>query len=209
MTKKPPNPIFDLPEAERHKLGYARVSTADQDPQLQIDALLAVGVDERDIFQDKISGAAAKRPGFDAMLKEATEGDVIYVWKLDRLGRSVRQVLDTFHEMTRRRVAIRCITQPQLDTTTTMGRLIITIMAAVAEMERDLIRERTVAGLAAGRAAGRVGGRRFRVPDEAIIAARHLGTKAGAEKVGLKPVQFARRVDRLRLKEKKEQKNDE
>ena len=180
MKKRATLPKPEIPEAERHKIGYARVSTTDQDPQLQIDALLAVGVDRRDIFQDTISGAADKRPGFEAMLRDATANDVIYVWKLDRLGRSVRQVLDTFHAMTQRGVSIRCITQPQLDTTTTMGRLIITIMAAVAEMERDLIRERTIAGLAAGRAVGRMGGRKFRVPDEAIAAARHLGTKAGA-----------------------------
>ena len=209
MTKKPAPIKIDIPEAERHKLGYARVSTTDQDPQLQIDALLAVGVDRRDIFQDTISGAADKRPGFAALLRAAHAGDVIYVWKLDRLGRSVRQVLDTFHEMTQRGVSIRCITQPQLDTTTTMGRLIITIMAAVAEMERDLIIERTQAGLAAGRARGRVGGRRFRVPDEAIAAARHLGTKAGAAQVGLKTVQFSRRVDRLRIKEKQDQQANE
>lgn len=211
MRKKPSlpkTPIPEIPEAERHKLGYARVSTNDQDPQLQIDALLAVGVARSDIYQDKISGAADKRVGFDTMLKETAAGDVIYVWKLDRLGRSARQVLDTFHLMTERGVAIRCITQPQLDTSTTMGRLVVTIMAAVAEMERDLIRERTKAGLEASRAAGRIGGRRLRVSDEAIKAARHLGTKAGSEKVGLKTVQFARRVDRLRLKEKKEQAND-
>lgn len=197
----PSSPADELP-AEPHKIGYARVSTADQDPQYQIDALLAAGVARGDIYAENASGAAgADRPAFKVMMKELVRGDILIVWKLDRLGRSVREVLGTFHDLEQKGVAIRVLTQRDLDTTTVMGRLLITIMAAVAEMERDLSRERSMAGLAAAKARGRLGGRRFRVSDEQINKVRHLGTKAGAEQVGLTPTQFAKRVDRMRQKE--------
>lgn len=202
LSVETPDP--PAPAREPHKVGYARVSTIDQDPRLQIDALLAAGVDRRDIFEDTLSGVAARRPGFEAMLQDAGPGDIIYVWKLDRLGRSVRQVLDTFHDLSQRGIRIVVLTQPGMDTTTVMGRLIITIMAAVAEMERDLILERTKAGLAASRARGRIGGRRETATDAQIEAVRHLGAVAGAEAVGLGVKQFKRRLDRIRIKEAKE-----
>ncbi len=210
--KQEANPLSpaDAPPAEPHKIGYARVSTADQDPQYQIDALLAAGVARDDIYYENASGAAgADRPRFKAMMKELQKGDILIVWKLDRLGRSVREVLGTFHDLEQRGVQIKVLTQRDLDTTTTMGRLLITIMAAVAEMERDLSRERSMAGLAAAKAQGRLGGRRFKVSDAEINKVRHLGTKAGAEKVGLTPTQFAKRVDRMRQKEALEARENE
>lgn len=206
MTKRTPK-VETLPQpspASSHLVGYTRVSTLDQDPQLQIDALLKAGVDRRDIFEDTMGGSTMDRPGFEAMMKDVQRGDIIYVWKLDRLGRSVRQVLNTFHDLAQRGVSIKVLTQPGMDTSTPMGRLIITIMAAVAEMERDLILERTLAGLAASRAMGRVGGRRQIASDAQIEAVRHLGAEAGAAAVGLRPKQFKRRLDKIRITEMKE-----
>lgn len=169
--KKLQPPATPPAPAEPHLIGYARVSMADQDPRLQIDALLRAGVDERDIYVEKAS-STAKRRQFEAALKDCREGDILVVWKLDRLGRTARQVLETFHDLTARGVAVRVLTQPGMDTSTSMGRLIITVMAAVAEMERDLIRERTMAGLAAARDRGIKGGARPKVPDDKIRTAR-------------------------------------
>jgi DNA invertase Pin-like site-specific DNA recombinase len=185
-----------------HMIGYARVSMSDQSPQLQIDALLAAGVDRRDIYEEQASGSGVKRPEFDAMLKDARAGDIVVIWKLDRLGRSVRQVLSTFDYLARKGVAVRVITQPGMDTSTAMGRLIVTIMAAVAEMEKDLINERTAAGLKAARAVGRIGGRKEQYTDAQISEVMHLGSAKGAAALGMSKTQFIRRVDKLRKKEK-------
>lgn len=164
----------EAPEAagNPHLLGYARVSMADQDPRLQIDALLRAGVDEAEIWVEQASGASTRRPQFQRVLKAAQPGDVLVVWKLDRLGRNAREVLNTFHTLSERGVAIRVITQPGMDTSTAMGRLIITVMAAVAEMERDLIRERTLAGLKAARDRGVTGGRQPIANKEQLEVAR-------------------------------------
>ncbi len=188
MADKPKQP---------HLIGYARVSMADQNPRLQIDALVAAGVNEADIYNEQASGSGAHRPEFEAMLKAAEPGDIIVIWKLDRLGRSVRQVLATFDFLTRRDVAVRVITQPGMDTSTPMGRMIITIMAAVAELEKDLIRERTAAGLAAARAVGRVGGRQETYPDELIKSVMHLTNTAAAKSLGMSKTQYIRRVQRI------------
>jgi DNA invertase Pin-like site-specific DNA recombinase len=211
MTKRntPVETLDPTTPRSRHLIGYARVSTLDQDPQLQIDALVKAGVDLRDIFEDTMTGSTMKRPGFEAMMKDLEDGDVIYVWKLDRLGRSVREVLNTFHDLAQRNITIVVLTQPGMDTSTATGRLLVTIMAAVAEMERDLIKERTKAGLAASRAIGRTGGRRHIATDDQIKAVRHLGAEAGAAKVGLKPRYFRRRLDQIRLKEMKEARANE
>lgn len=203
VTPETPNPKVPI------TVGYARVSTLDQDPQLQIDALMKAGVARCDIFEDTISGATQDRPGFVAMMKDLDDGDTIKVWKLDRLGRSVRQVLNTFHDLAQRNISIVVLTQPGMDTSTPMGRLIITIMAAVAEMERDLILERTQAGLAASRARGRIGGRRLLATDDQIKAVRHLGAEAGAAAVGLKPRYFRQRLDKIRNKEMQEARANE
>ena len=137
-------------------LGYARVSTHDQDPQLQLDALEKAGCQRTWI--DRASGAKAARPELEALLSYAREGDVITVWKLDRLGRSLAHLLATAERLEKEGVQLRSITEA-IDTTTPSGRLVFHTLGAVAAFERDLIRERTRAGLAAARAAGRIGGR--------------------------------------------------
>lgn len=186
-TKKRQSPVKPLsepiPEAP-HLIGYARVSMVDQSPQLQLDALLKAGVDEANIYQEKVSAAAKRRPQFEAMMKDAREGDIIVIWKLDRLGRSTRQVLDTIAKLDAKGARIRCLTQP-IDTSTPWGRMIITVLAAVAEVERDLIRERTIAGLRAARERGRVGGATAKHAHTEILAFAKLGTKPGARKAGM------------------------
>ncbi len=139
-------------------VGYARVSTLDQDPQLQIDALLAAGVDERHIFQDKASGSTKERIALQEVLRFLKEGDVLVVWKLDRLGRSLLDLIGIVTELAKRGVGFMSITE-NIDTTTPGGKLVFHIFGALAEFEREMIRERTVAGLNAARKQGRMGGR--------------------------------------------------
>ena len=138
-------------------VGYARVSTVEQSMSLQHDALAAAGCER--VFADHgVSGSIASRPGLDAALEWLRAGDTLVVYRLDRLGRSTRHVLALLHELDERGVAFRSVTEA-LDTSGPMGRAMVTILAAFAELERDTIRERTTAGLAAARARGRVGGR--------------------------------------------------
>lgn len=189
VVKKPPDP-----NRKPYLIGYARVSMADQNPQLQIDALLAAGVPQDRIYFDRASGSHTNRPQFTRMMKDARDGDIIIIWKLDRLGRDVQQVLATFQELDDKGAGIRVITQPGMDTTTVMGRLIVTIMAAVAEMERDLIRERTRAGLAVARAAGRVGGRKSKLTDEQVLAWAHLSPSSAMKRANLTRTGWFRRL---------------
>jgi len=137
-------------------IGYARVSTADQDPQLQIDALETAGIDR--LFIDHASGAASSRPAFDEMLQTLRPGDTVMVWRLDRLGRSMKHLLELVADFETREVGLRSLNE-QLDTTTANGRLIFHVMAALAEFERGLLAERTKAGLEVARKRGRLGGR--------------------------------------------------
>ena len=137
-------------------LGYARVSTLDQNLDLQQDALQSTGCAQ--VFNDTASGAATDRPGLTAALATCRPGDVLVVWKLDRLGRSLPHLVETVRELATRGIGFRSL-QEQIDTTTSGGKLIFHIFASLAEFERDLIRERTTAGLAAARARGRQGGR--------------------------------------------------
>jgi DNA invertase Pin-like site-specific DNA recombinase len=185
-------------DSQPYMIGYARVSMADQNPQLQIDALMEHGVHR--IYQEAASGAIGiNRPALDAALMDLRQGDMLVVWKLDRLGRNTRQVLETFEDLDRRGVRVRVLTQPGMDTSTATGRLIVTIMAAVAELERDFIVERTAAGLKAARARGRIGGRRSIVTDDQVLAASEAyGTAGGARHVGLSKVQFLRRLNKIR-----------
>ena len=136
--------------------GYSRVSTTDQDQALQEDALTKAGVDQ--IFTDTASGAKTSRPALDELLSKLRPGDTVVVWRLDRLGRSLRHLIDVFSDLESKGVAIRSLTE-SLDTSTPGGRLIFHVFGALAEFERDLIRERTNAGLVAARARGRTGGR--------------------------------------------------
>jgi DNA invertase Pin-like site-specific DNA recombinase len=140
-----------------HLLGYARVSTTDQHPQLQVDALERAGCYR--VFTETASGARSDRPVLEQVLDQLRPGDTLLVWKLDRLGRSLRHLVDTVTGLADRGIGFRSL-QEAIDTTTPGGKLVFHVFAALAEFERDLIRERTTAGLAAAaRARGRHGGR--------------------------------------------------
>ena len=138
-------------------VGYARVSTEDQTVALQTDALKSVGCGR--LFTDTVSGAKAHRPGLDAALEFLRSGDTLVVWRLDRLGRSLKNLIELTALLEQRQIGFKSLTE-QIDTTTSGGKLIFHVFGALAEFERDLIRERTRAGLAAARARGRKGGRK-------------------------------------------------
>ena len=146
-------------------IGYARVSKADgsQSLDLQIDALNAADVPEGQIYSDQASGKKDDRPGLEACLKALRTSDVLVVWKLDRLGRSLHHLVRTVSMLSERGIGLKVLTGQgaQIDTTTAAGRLSFGIFAALAEFESELIRERTMAGLQAARARGRKGGRKF------------------------------------------------
>lgn len=138
------------------KVGYARVSTEDQNLHMQEDALKSAGCEE--IYTDVASGSKSQRPGLDKALAYVREGDTLIVWKLDRLGRSIQHLIQTMALLQERKISFKCL-QESIDTATSGGKLIFHIFSALAEFERDLIRERTDAGLKAARARGRMGGR--------------------------------------------------
>ena len=138
------------------KLGYARVSTTEQDLSLQLDALGDAGCEK--IYEDRISGAKAERPGLQEALSYIRKGDTLVVWRLGRLGRSLKHLIETVNDLEERGIGFQSI-QEAIDTTTSSGRLVSHIFGALAEFERNLIRERTHAGLEAARARGRKGGR--------------------------------------------------
>lgn len=150
--------------------GYVRVSTVDQNPQLQFDALHALGIDDDQMFVDHISGSTKTRPALDRLMDVITEGDEVVVWKLDRLGRSTQHLIETIEAFKTRGVAFKSVTDP-VDTTTPAGNLVFQIFAALAEFERALIVERTHAGLEAARAKGKHGGRKSNITPE---AAKHI-----------------------------------
>jgi DNA invertase Pin-like site-specific DNA recombinase len=139
-----------------HLLGYARVSTTDQHPQLQLDALERAGCSR--VFTETASGTRPDRPVLTQVLDQLRPGDTLVVWRLDRPGRSLRHLVDTVTGLADRGIGFRSL-QEAIDTTTPGGKLVFQVFAALAEFERDLIRERTAAGLAAARARGRRGGR--------------------------------------------------
>lgn len=152
-------------------IGYARVSTADQALALQEDALRQVGCHR--IFRDVISGSTTERAGLSEALEYVREGDVLVVWKLDRLGRSLVHLIQVIQQLQTQGIGFRSL-QENMDTTTSGGQLIFHIFGALAEFERGLIRERTNAGLAAARARGRVGGRNPRLSPEQVRMAHRL-----------------------------------
>jgi len=163
-----------LPDGKTDKtilanVGYARVSTQDQDLSLQLDALAAAGCAK--VFEDHASGARADREGLQAALDYVRDGEVLVVWKLDRLGRSLPHLIETVTELAKRGVGFRSLTEA-IDTTTPGGRLIFHIFGALGQFERDLIQERTRAGLAAATARGRKGGRKPAVTEEKLRRAR-------------------------------------
>ena len=163
-------------------IGYARVSKADgsQLLDLQRDALLDAGVDEERLYEDRASGRRDHRPGLDACLKALQPGNTFVVWKLDRLGRDLKHLVTTVDELRARGVGLRVLAGAgaEIDTSTANGRLIFGIFASLAEFERELIVERTRAGLAAARARGRLGGR----PRKMDVAMLRMAMRAMAER---------------------------
>jgi DNA invertase Pin-like site-specific DNA recombinase len=152
-------------------IGYARVSTTDQNLDLQIDALTKAGCQK--LFDDKISGSRAARPGLAKALEMLRDGDTLVVWKLDRLGRSVKNLVDLVGELHRQGVHFKSLTDA-IDTGTSSGRFFFHVMASLAEMERDLTVERTRAGLEVARQLGRKGGRKRQMTDSKIESAKKL-----------------------------------
>ena len=160
-------------------VGYMRVSKADgsQTTDLQRDALLAAGVGPEALYEDKASGSKDDRPQLAACLKALRAGDTLVVWKLDRLGRNLRHLVNVVHDLTDRGIGLKVLTGQgaAIDTTTASGKLVFGIFAALAEFERELISERTVAGLASARARGRKGGRPYKMtPAKVRLAASRL-----------------------------------
>ena len=158
------------------KLGYVRVSKADgsQTLDLQIDALIEAGVDKNNIYQDQASGKKDDRPGLESCLKALRENDTLVVWKLDRLGRDLRHLVNTVQDLSERGVGFKVLTGEgaNIDTTTASGKLVFGIFAALAEFERELIRERTMAGLKSARARGKKGGRKFHLTKSQVRLAQ-------------------------------------
>lgn len=152
-------------------IGYARVSTDDQKLDLQLDALKSAGCEK--IFSDHVSGASNLKLGLEEALAYLRPGDTLVVWKLDRLGRTVKSLVQLVDELKCRNVQFRSLTD-SIDTSTSAGKFFFHVMAAMAEMERDLIRERTSAGLAAARARGRMGGRKPKMDSSRLKSAQHL-----------------------------------
>lgn len=152
-------------------IGYARVSTQDQNLELQREALLKAGC--KKIFSDKISGSRAERPGLGKAMELLRDGDSLVVWKLDRLGRSVKNLVDLVGDLAREGVHFKSLTD-SIDTTTASGRFFFHVMASLAEMERELTVERTRAGLEIARQLGRKGGRRRQMTDSKIASAKKL-----------------------------------
>lgn len=183
-------------------IGYARVSTSEQDHALQLAALAAAGCTR--VFTETASGALRDRPELARVLDYLREGDTLVVWKLDRLGRSIGHLIEIVTGLGERGVGFRSLTEG-FDTTTSGGKLIFHVMAALAEFERDVIRERTVAGLAAARAEGRVGGRPAKLTGPKLAHARELAdagqhtVTAIAEIVGVSRATLYRHLDHERV----------
>jgi len=168
-------------------IGYMRVSKVDgsQTTDLQRDALVAAGIDGDRLYEDHASGKRDGRPGLDGCIKALRDGDTLVIWKLDRLGRDLRHLVNTVHDLTKRGVGLKVLAGQgaDIDTTTANGRLVFGIFAALAEFERELIVERTKAGLASARARGRNGGRKPKMtPAKLRLAQAAMGkpeTKVG------------------------------
>ncbi|OYE02736.1 recombinase family protein [Nostoc sp. 'Peltigera membranacea cyanobiont' 232] len=152
-------------------IGYARVSTADQNLALQYDALKAAGCER--IFEDKISGSRAERVGLNQAMDMLRKGDTLVVWKLDRLGRSVGKLVETVEKLEKQGIDFKSLTD-SIDTSTPSGRFFFHVMASLAQMERELIAERTKAGLDAARLLGRKGGRKRKMSESKLESAKKL-----------------------------------
>ena len=186
------------------QIGYARVSKAGdaQNLDLQYDALTEAGVAKEAIYEDRASGKKDDRLGLTACLKALRQGDTLVVWKLDRLGRDLHHLVSVVQELTERGIGLRVLAGQgaQIDTTTPAGRLVFGIFAALAEFERELIRERTLAGLEAARARGRKGGRKFALTKaqvrlaQAAMKNRDTSVAELAAELRVKPVTLYRYV---------------
>ncbi|WP_159478351.1 recombinase family protein [Dyadobacter sp. 3J3] len=178
------------------KIGYARVSTQDQNLEMQLDALQKAGCEK--IFQEKASGIKSDRPELAAMQQVLREGDVIYIYKLDRLGRSLKHLLEMTSDFEKRGIGLVSIND-HIDTTTAQGRLIFNIFASLAEFERDLIRERTKSGLEAARARGRKGGRTRGLTKEAEKTAMLAQTLYNERKLGVNEIAAGLKISKMTL----------
>lgn len=161
-------------------VGYARVSTNDQDVQLQINALEEAGCSKHNIFIDRISGARTERPGLEQCMTELTAGDTLLVWRLDRLGRSMHHLVALIEELGKKGIGFRSLCDGVIDTTTASGELIFNIFSSLAQFERKLIQERTRAGLEAARARGKKGGRKRISPvNPKVLTAKRMHKNHG------------------------------
>jgi len=182
-------------------VGYARVSTLDQNPELQLDALKTNGCAK--LFVERASGAKEERPQLRAALDYLRPGDTLVVWKLDRLARSMKQLIETVDELKARGIGFRSLTEA-IDTTTAAGELFFHLFGALAQFERSIIRERTNAGIKAALARGRKGGRRTKVkPDDikaalALLADPDISVRAAAKRLGLSVSTLYRHAPGLR-----------
>lgn len=158
--------MTDTTQKTGRLIGYARVSTSGQELNLQLDALKQVDIPEKLIFIDKASGSKSERPGLIACMKELKAGDTLVIWRLDRLGRSLKHLIEIVEELKGRGVGFRSISDGGIDTTTASGEMVFNIFATLAQFERRLIQERTQAGLKAARARGKKGGRPKISPDD-------------------------------------------
>ena len=176
-------------------VGYARVSTQDQKPALQLDALKAAGCEK--VFKEKASGAQRDRPQLTAAVDYMRKGDTLVVWKLDRLARSMKQLIETVEGLEAEGIGFRSVTEA-IDTTTSGGKLVFHIFGALAEFERSIIRERTRAGLDAAKARGRKGGRPRAMSDDdlkmarALLADDTISVEDVAERMGVSLATFYR-----------------
>jgi DNA invertase Pin-like site-specific DNA recombinase len=182
-------------------IGYARVSSTDQNPELQHDALTAAGC--KRIFTDKASGALREREALTAALDYLRPDDVLVVWKLDRLGRSLLHLVETVNALAERGIGFRSLKE-SIDTTTPTGRLVFHIFASLAEFEREMIRERAAAGRDAAKARGRTGGRPATMTPEKVTAARALiagghTAKQAAAAIGVSRATLYRHLDPRQL----------
>lgn len=182
-------------------IGYARVSTPDQDMRLQLDALRNAGCLDAQIFCDTASGARTARPGLDACLHALGPGDTLIIWRLDRLGRSMPHLVTLIEALRQRQVGFRSLGDGAMDTTTASGELIFHLFSALAQFERRLMQERTQAGLAVARARGRHGGRRPVHPDHprvrmacAMHGDQRLTVAEICQTLGMSPATFYRYV---------------
>jgi DNA invertase Pin-like site-specific DNA recombinase len=166
-------------------------------------------VDPRDVWQEKASGASlAKRKVFQAMMKDVRQGDVVVVWKLDRLARNTLDLYNTVEQIMKKGATLEVITTPGMDTNTPVGKAMFGMLGVFAEFERALAYERTMAGLAAAKAAGRIGGSKSKFTDEQVLETRHMMKADGARKLGMSQAGYTKRLEAALKREVEKGKND-